>query len=169
MTRERVLWLALAGAAAAGGWCARGEEPVRVVQVERVIERVVTARAETREERGPVRVSVRREPRVVATPGGGQTVVWAVERLVERGPVRREAFVGAQEASRDAFSDRSASGPGTPARASWAASAGLRLLPSRALEVGLERRLFGPAWARAWAAIDPDRAPQIGVGLRVEW
>lgn len=54
--------------------------------------------------------------------------------------------------------------------AGWAATLGLQLLPDKRLELGLERRLFGPLWARVWllqpAAIEP---PAVGVGLRVEW
>ena len=52
----------------------------------------------------------------------------------------------------------------------WAVSAGLQLLPDQRLEVGVDRRLFGPFWARAWVLAPASLTwPAVGVGLRVEW
>lgn len=57
-----------------------------------------------------------------------------------------------------------------PPAAQWAVGGGLQLMPGQALQISLERRLFGPIWVTGWA-LQPFKlaVPSAGVGLRVEF
>lgn len=90
------------------------------------------------------------------------------ERVEERGPVTTTQATERAQETRVEQVVREVVRPAP--HASWALSGGLQLLPDVRAEVGLEHRLLGPVWARAWA-LQPLRAdlPAVGVGLRVEW
>ena len=53
----------------------------------------------------------------------------------------------------------------------WAIGTGLQFLPSRALQLSLERRLAGPFWLTGWVVqpLTPSFPSAAGVGLRVEF
>jgi hypothetical protein len=115
---------------------------------------------------GPETVTTRTVTREVSPDVPGPERVTTVVQVVERGPVTIER---ASEATGAAKAETRTVTVTLPP-AAWAVSAGLQVLPDRRLELGLERRVVGPVWARAWAlqaaAMEP---PALGVALRVEW
>lgn len=100
----------------------------------------------------------------VYTPGPERIVR---QTVIERGPVVTDTHAATQA---EHHAELVLTPPPPVPRPSWAVTAGLQLLPDHRLELGLERRVVGPIWVRAWAlqaaAIEP---PAVGVGLRVEW
>lgn len=109
---------------------------------------------------GPLR-TVPGPERLVPVPGPERVVR---QTVIERGPV---VTVTAATVESETHRELVVTPAAPPA---WAVSAGAQLLPDQRLEVGLEHRLLGPVWARAWA-LQPLAlaAPAVGVGLRVEW
>ena len=161
------------------GWRLRGVPAVVAakVEVQRVeVERVREVAGPVRVERGPVRVverwSVAAGPVSAPAPGCAPCPECVVhERVEERGVETTLRGVVVTETAVSARQEERSSVVVTPvARPGWAVTAGLQLLPDRQLELGLERRLLGPVWARAWV-LQPAAAalPAVGVGLRVEW
>lgn len=103
---------------------------------------------------------------------GPERLVPGPERIVrisvtERGPVVTDTRVASEAEHRQ---ELGVTPPPPALRLGWAVSAGLQLLPDHRLELGLERRLFGPLWARA-SLLQPATftTPAVIVGLRMEF
>ena len=170
---------ALAGLLVGGviGWRVRGKPPEPKVEV-REVERVKVEfrdRVVEKEVAGPVRVE--EHWRTVSAPAAvvpGCPACPACEehtRVEYRDRVVTETRTVASGAAQDTHKDSQVVTPPPPTpMPTWALSGGLQLVPDRRLELGLELRLFGPVWTRAWVLQEITwTLPAAGVGLRVEW
>ena len=164
-------------AGGAGGYWLHTPPPAPKVEVHEVEKSKIEYRDREVEKvtEGPVRVVERwRTTAAAAPPPPGCPACPGCEehtRIEERGPVvaeRREVASVAAKVERVA--EVVVTPPPPVARPSWAVSGGLQLIPDQRLELGLDRRLFGPFWVRAWV-LQPAALslPAVGVGLRAEF
>lgn len=168
-----VVALALS-AGAALGWHLH-PDPAPGVDLRAAYEAARSWRSQSTEQRteGPVRVVERWRTVAAPTPPPRPgcdpcPACEEHERVIERGPVTTTTATqtAAEERIREVVREVVTPAP----RPGWAALLGLQVLPDQRIEVGIERRLFGPVWVRGWA-LQPIAvaAPAVGLGLRVEF
>lgn len=150
-----------------GAWKLIPRPPPEVRTVERVTQGATVEHVRTVE--GPVRVETRTVTREVPGPERpGPVRETIVTRIEERAPVIIERAAEAKALSVERGEVRIT--PVSFVPPNWAVGLGAQLLPDTRVELGIEHRLFGPVWVRAWA-LQPLQLqpPAVGLGVRIEF